>query len=499
MKNFFLQKFFLIVVVLSISMTPLNNRPQVIQSATQKKEREKIIFQWFRTISEVIHLLAERHYKNVDIATVIQNGLRGAVASTGPHSAFFPKKSYKAAMESTSGEFSGIGVSIMNKRPEDNFLMITDVIKGGPSDRAGLKTGDKIVEIDRESLRNLSSDEVVGKLRGKIGTKVKLKIIRNKKPLEFTIKREIIKDQSLLCHKLKNQNIYYISLRIFAENTPSQTAKILKKINGKGCKGIILDIRRNPGGVLESAVAMAGLFLPKKSLVVSTKDKYHKVVANYHTKRNPVWNKNIPIFILVDNFTASASEILAGCMRHYSEKYPNKLSVFIVGTKTFGKGSVQEVIPVSNGCALKITTMLYYIPDDVSIQAEGIAPDFTVKTKISPEKEVRWVKELYGKESSQKNYITAEEAKGLPPKKKEDKAKKEAAEKAKKEFYEKNWEARYKKAVSEDVQIRACVNMISILDIAKKTNPSSVDTRKKAYAFLSKHYVTDKEFELEKL
>lgn len=507
------QKFFALVILAAIATQaacprPPGRKPFLISDSAaitrfnqtpinkSKSNREKDIFTWFRTISEVVHLVSEKHYRNVDFPDFIQSALKAAVPHTDPHSSFFSKKSYKAAMESTSGEFSGIGVSIMSKAPEDNFLMIIDVIQGGPSDKAGLKGGDKIVEIDNESLKGLSSDEVINKLRGKIGTTVKLKIIRAKKPLEFTIKRRIIKDQSLLCYNFANQGVYYLSLKLFAENSTQQTAKILQKVNGVS-NGMIIDLRRNPGGVLDSAVDMAGLFVKKGSLVVSTKDKNQKVISSYFTKGNPVLNKNIPIFILIDNFTASASEILAGCLRHYSEKNQNNLSVFLVGTKTFGKGSVQEVIPISNGCALKITTMLYYLPDDVSIQAKGISPDFVVKPKTIPEKEIRWVQELYGEETALKNHITEQEAAGKPRvlKKKKAPVHPDDVDESKEEMA-KNWEERHRKAINQDAQIQACVNMINMLNVAKQNAPALVDTRQKALAFLKKNYLTDEAVEL---
>ncbi|MBU1008243.1 S41 family peptidase [Candidatus Dependentiae bacterium] len=483
-------------------------KPFLVSAATQypffnanhkekpKQEREKDIFQWFRTISEVVHLISEKHYRHVDFPDFIQNALKSAVPNTDPHSSFFSKKSYLDAMESTSGKFSGIGVSIMSKTPEDNFLIIIDVIQGGPSDQAGLKGGDKIVEVNNESLKGLSSDEVINKLRGKTGTTVKLKVIRAKKPLEFVIKRQVVKDQSLLCYNFTNQGIYYLSLKIFAENSTQQTAKILSKANGS-CNGMIIDLRRNPGGILEAAVDMAGLFIEKNSLVVSTKDKNQKVISSYFTQKNPVLNKNIPIFILIDNFTASASEILAGCLRYYSEKNQNNLSVFLVGTKTFGKGSVQEVVPISNGCALKITTMLYYLPDGNSIQAKGIEPDFVVKPKTIPEKEIQWVKELYGEETALKNHITAEEAAGKPAITKNKIVPPHPDEKEEsKEEMAKNWEERHRKAISQDVQVQACANMINLLNIAKKSTPTLVDTRQKTLDFLKQNYLTDKEVEL---
>jgi len=482
-----------IAIAISLYATPQIGSVPLIKRfpiAKGDQDREKEIFQGFRTISEVVQLMYEKHYVNVNFEEFVHNSLKSGLPTVDPHSAFFTPKSYKAALESTSGEFSGVGVSIMNKVPEDSFLLIIDVIQGGPSYKAGLQNGDKIVEIDDESLKGLSSDEVVNKLRGKIGTTVNMKIIRNKKPLEFKIKREIIKDQSLICYNFKSQGIFYISIKIFAENTARQTAKLLGKINNN-CRGIIIDLRKNPGGILESSVDMSGLFVEQNSLIVSTKDKQKKVVNSYHTQNKPVFNKKIPIFILIDNFTASASEIMAGALRHYSEKNQNDLVVILVGTKTFGKGSVQEVIPISNRCALKITTMLYYLPNDISIQALGIEPDFTIKPKTIPKKEIQWVEELYGKETSLKNYIKngalGEEKK--KPEKKEDS----------KEEIAKNWEERYRKSVGEDPQIKACANMIKLIDVAHQTNKELVSNRTKTIAFLKKNYLDDTEPILEKV
>jgi carboxyl-terminal processing protease len=467
------------------------------QSAKEKdEERKKEIFQWFRTLSEVTHLIEKKHFRDVDFSDFIQNALQSALPKTDAHSSFFPQKLYKSTLESTSGEFSGIGVSIMNKAPEDESLIVIDVISNGPSDKAGLKSGDKIVEVEGEALKGMSSDEIITKLKGKTGTKLSIKVIRKKKPLEFKITRDIIKDESALCYHFKNQNVSYLSLKIFADNAAQQLGKLILKAQKHKGKGIVLDLRRNPGGVLESAVEMASLFVDKGSLIVSTKDNKQKVVSKYYTHRNPVLDSDLPIFILIDNFTASAAEILSGALKHYSDKISNdarnkrNLMVFLVGTETFGKGSVQEVIPISNGCALKITTMLYYLPDDTSIQAKGISPDFVINPKTIPSEEIKWVTELYGKESSLKNHISVNEVQGKP----EDKEKKKEEEKE-----ELSWEERHQKAISHDVQIQACVNMINLLDIAKKSNPKMVENRQKALVFLKNNYLTDEDAELEKI
>jgi len=456
-------------------------------------EAEKNIFKWFRTFSEVIHLVNQKHYKKVDTATFIQDALKAALPKTDPHSSFFPRESYKSAIESASGKFSGIGISIMNKAPEEDYLVIIDVIQGGPSDKAGIKPGDQIVAVDGKVLKGLSSDEIVTKLRGKVGTMVKLKILREKKPMELEIKREVIKDQNLLCYHFEKTNIYYFSIKMFADNTPTQMHRLLKKAQANNCKGCIFDLRRNPGGVLDSAVAMVSLFVPKGSLVASTKNQAGKTINTYHTKTNPIFTAKCPVKILIDNFTASASEIFSGCLKHYSSQPNSKLPVVLVGTGSFGKGSVQEVIPVSNGCALKLTTMTYFLPNDTPIQAEGIKPDIIVQAKVIPEKETKWIKELYGKESALKHHIPAH---NKP--KEEKKPGKSSLEKESKAELAKNWEQRYREALTKDTQVQACVNMISMLNIARKGKASPMP-RKEALSFLGQHFLTDKEDKLTRI
>ena len=284
------------------------------------KDNKKEIYPWLGTVAEVISLIEKKSFRDVNFAEFIQEALKAAVPHVDAHSAFFSKQSYKETIESTAGKFSGIGVSIISKTPEDDTLVIVNVIEGGPAYKAGIKGGDKIIQVEDEKLRGLATEEVINKLKGKVGTEVQIKIIRNKKPLEFKIKRDVIKDQTSLCYHFKKQNIYYLSLKMFNEPAAKQISTLLKKANKGKAKGLILDLRKNPGGILNSAVDMASFFLPKKSLIVTTKDKNHKVTARYQTKSNPILNSNIPIFILIDNFTASAAEILAVFFKIFLKK-----------------------------------------------------------------------------------------------------------------------------------------------------------------------------------
>ncbi len=481
-------------------------------------EAERDIFQWFQTYSEVVSLVENKAFRTVDFGQFIQDSLKAAVSQVDAHSAFFSRESYKSAIESTSGEFSGIGVSIISKTPEDEALAIIDVVQQGPAEKAGLHAGDKIVAVDGEKLRGLSTDEVVAKLKGRIGTKVNLKVVRDKKPMSFKVPRELIKDQTSLCYLFKQQSVYYLSLKIFNEMSAKQISDLLSKANEGRCHGIILDLRRNPGGTLDAAIEMAELFLDKGSMVAMTRDRNRKLVAEYKTSKDPMLKSDVPIFILIDNFTASAAEILAGCLKYHSEKSSSKrkLMVFLLGIDTFGKGSVQELIPIKNGCALKLTSMLYFLPGDTSIQAEGIKPDFLVKPKMVPADEMRWVQELYGKESSLKNFITKEEVAGKPKKKKDGEGggfwnrlfsssttteidvaavpAEDADDDSKK-----SWEERQQESLAADQQVQTCVNMISFLHMARKGYPTEVTTRSKALKFLKERFVTDDPVVLEKI
>lgn len=504
--------------VVAAKKRPIKAKKDIKQSKAPG-DSERDIFQWFQTYSEVVSLVENKAFRQVDFGQFIQDSLKAAVSQVDAHSAFFSRESYKSALESTSGEFSGIGVSIISKTPEDEALAIIDVVQQGPAEKAGLHAGDKIVEVDGEKLRGLATDEVVAKLKGRIGTKVALKVIRDKKPMSFKVPRELIKDQTSMCYFFKKQSVYYLSLKIFNEMSAKQISDLLSKANEGKCHGIILDLRRNPGGTLDAAIEMAELFLDKGSLVAMTRDRKRKLVAEYKTSKDPVLKSDVPIFVLIDNFTASAAEILAGCLKHHSEKNSGKrkLMVFLLGIDTFGKGSVQELIPIKNGCALKLTSMLYYLPGDLSIQADGIKPDFLVKPKMVPAEEMRWVQELYGKESSLKNFITREEVAGKPKKKKtssggfwkmlfgsdeESEGESDPAPDGKEvdtDENKKNWDQRQQEALTGDQQVQTCVNMISFLHLARKAHPQEVATRSKALKFLKERFLTDDVTVLEKI
>jgi len=474
----------------------------------QKEEApfDEQVFTWARTIAEVMHQMHQKHYKVTNFDQCVIKGLDAILNTADPHSNILDPKTYKMMLEATSGEFFGIGIVIDNTRSsKDKFLVVVDTIADGPADKAGVKQFDKIVEIDGTSLEGITTDEATAKLKGERNTKVTIKVLRegHSELLSFDITRDVIKEQHSLCFYIEDQHIYYLSLSMFSDTSASQLEKLLQKAKRTSCKGLILDLRNNSGGLLNSAVDIAGLFLQKGSTVVITKDKSGEVTDSYKTNREPIAH-DIPIFILINNFTASAAEILAGALKIHADQSSSKKSnhmVFLVGTKTFGKGSVQEVIPLqsavatdaklptNHNCAIKITTSLYFLPNDTTVQGEGITPDFDIERRTPPTDSQLWFTKNYGRESALPNYIKAK------PEDEKEKKKKEEEEKNKKKE-RKTWSERAQHMLETDNQLREAINLINLLDMAHHTCIAQVKTRQDALNFMQNIVVTGKQLKL---
>ncbi|HEV2601298.1 MAG TPA: S41 family peptidase [Candidatus Babeliales bacterium] len=471
------------------------------------KQEEKIsisfdeaIFNWVRVLAEVLQATGQKHYKVADPETCMIKAIDAFLTFLDPHSNFLDPKTYKAILESTSGEFFGIGIVIDNTRQQkDKFLLIIDTIAEGPSDLAGVKALDKIVEIDGQSLEGMTTEEATLKLKGERNTTVHVKILRDNHPdiISLDIKRDIIKEQNSLCFYIEEHNVYYVSLSSFTETAATQIETLLKKAQQKPYKGLILDLRNNSGGLLTSAIDIAGLFLEKGSEVVSTKNKFDKVTERYTTNRQPSTNNAPPIFILINNYTASAAEILAGCLMLHSNQYAKaagdkkqkQLMVFLVGTRTFGKGSVQEVIPVSNNCAMKITTSLYFLPFNTAIQGLGIEPDFDIQRRQPPTDQMIWFNQFYGSERALTNSIKSPDQKDQTDQEKKKKTDKKAD-------VQKTWSERAKEALLKDNQFRETLSLINIFDAIQTYSPERVATRPKAVEYMSSLYVTSEKINL---
>lgn len=483
--------FFTLIALAALYVHSTLGEQKPAQEAAKPTDFSEVAYNWTRTFAEVLQKADEKHYKIAAPEDCFIKAIDGFLNCLDPHSTFLDPKAYKSILESTSGEFFGIGIVIDNTRnSKDKFLLVIDTVAAGPADTAGVKPLDKIIEIDGKPLEGMSTEEATAMLKGERNTKAHIKVMRENSPdmLSFDITRDVIKEQSSLCFYLPEHNVYYLSLTIFSDNAAKQIKELLEKSRKKQYKALILDLRNNSGGLLTAGVDIAGLFLDKGSLVVVTKDKNNKELERYETHENPVANDQLPIFILINNYTASAGEILAGCLKLHSQnfatkannKQQRKLMVFLVGTKTFGKGSVQEVIPVSNNCAMKITTSLYFLPQDISIQGIGIEPDFVVEKRFPPTNQITWFTKFYGREQALEHHITVR-------KEEEDKAEK------KKENTKETWADRAREMLEKDNQFRETLTLVNLLNTAKTTCPANVSDREKAVKYMRSIYVASEE------
>lgn len=467
-------------------LRPEQTSPSMSQTSTSTLDTEKIIYNWSSTLAEVMNLAVQKHVDLEHIERAMIKAIDSFCTTLDPHSSFLDPKTYKSMLESTSGEFYGIGIVIDNTRKsKDKHLLVIDVTPDGPADKVGVKPLDKIIEADGKSFENLATEELIAMLRGERGSKVTIKVIREGQPdlLTFEITRDVVKEQNSLSFHIKDHNICYLALTTFNENSARQLEQLLANVHKKNYKGLILDLRNNSGGLLSSVIEIAGLFLPKGSLVVITKDRHGKEIERYVTTRDPIAPTTIPIFILVNNYTASAAEILAGFLKTHadqtaaSQKCPQSL-VFILGSKTFGKGSVQEVRPVSNNCAVKITTSLYYLPDGSTIQGTGIEPDFVVDRMLPATEQMQWFTKYYGHEKNLENYIKPKDA---PAEQKFSEASKQSEQKNAKD----RWAQRARQLLETDNQLREAIMLINMLNSASKQCAKIIENRKTALEFLS--------------
>ncbi len=492
---------FTIFTIILISLGFITIIPESSKPENTKKENnfEEQIYDWTRTFAKVLQTTNEKHYKIPNAEKCMIAAINGFLSNTDPHSAFFPPKEYKDIMESTSGQFYGIGIVIDNTRnSKDKFLTVVDTVPDGPADSAGMQPFDKIIEVEGKKLDGLSTEEITALIKGERNTQVQVKVLREgeKDLLEFDITRDIVKQQNSLCFYLPQQHIYYLALSTFTQNAINQMQELLKKSKEKQYKGLIIDLRNNSGGLLNAVVDIAGMILDKNSLVVTTKNKFDKETGRYATTNDPIINNTLPIFILINNYTASAAEILAGALKIHSQELAKKpgrqkkLMVFIVGEKTFGKGSVQEVIPIGNNCGMKITTSLYFLAQDTPVQALGVEPDFFIKRSLPQTKQMEWLTEFYGRETTLQNHIKPN---GQVDKNEENNIKKKTDKKTK------TWSKRAKQLLATDNQLRAAINLINLLNVAQTCCPDKVKNREEAVSFLNQNFITDKKIKMEEV
>ena len=324
-------------------------------------------YDYLKFLGESIEKIKSDYVEHVDNKEIVESAINGILSSLDPHSSFLNAKSLNDMKVQTKGEFGGLGIEVTM---ENGFVKVISPIDNTPAYKAGVKSGDYITHLDKTSVIGLTLDEAVGKMRGPIGSKIKITIGRkNQEPFDLVIKRDVIKITSVRSRLEKD--VGYVRITTFSEQTNKSTKEAVKKIlKNKNLKGFVLDLRNNPGGLLEQAVAISDLFL-EQGEIVSTRGRDSENPETYKAKPGDVIN-GLPLVVLINSGSASASEIVAGALQDHKR-------AIILGTQSFGKGSVQTIIPVNPFGALRMTTAKYFTPSGRSIQKKGIAPDIIVE------------------------------------------------------------------------------------------------------------------------
>ena len=317
--------------------------------------------------TKVIQTVEQYYVDEENISDIVDKSLEGLLANLDAHSSFMNKKKYKDMKIQTEGEFGGLGITVGMR---DGALTVIAPIEGTPADKAGLKSEDIILKINDKSTLNMTIDEAVGVMRGKPGTKINITVVRKKepKPLNIDIIRAIIKIDSVYTKKIEDSDILYIRVTSFDKKVVDGVKKALVKNKDK-MKGLILDLRNNPGGLLNQAVGLVDIFVDKGP-IVSQKGRLERENEVYNATEAGTY-KDVPIVVLVNGGSASASEIVSGALQDHKR-------AVLIGQKTFGKGSVQVILPIGQEEALRITVARYYLPSGRTIQAKGVIPDVEV-------------------------------------------------------------------------------------------------------------------------
>lgn len=358
------------------------------ERSSAQQQQQSLPLDELRNFSEVFGKIKSDYVESADDKALLENAIRGMLSGLDPHSSYLNQEEFKELQVGTTGEFGGLGIEV---GMEDGFVKVISPIDDTPAQAAGVKAGDLVIRLDDTPVKGMSLNDAVKMMRGKPGTKITLTIVREgeQKPLKITITRDIIKVKSVKFRSLE-AGYGYLRITSFQTQTGDQVAKAVSELrqqHGDELKGLVLDLRNNPGGVLGAAVSVSDAFL-EKGLIVYTEGRVKDAQLRYTATPNDVL-KGAPLVVLVNGGSASASEIVAGALQDHKR-------AIIMGSRTFGKGSVQTIFPMSNNSAVKLTTARYYTPSGRSIQAEGIEPDITLaamKLAAAEEAEREMVKE----------------------------------------------------------------------------------------------------------
>lgn len=361
-----MRKKFIIILILSSVVLAFAS---LSISGIERKTKDEL-YQKVELFSDALVIISSDYVEEVNFKDLIYGALKGMLSSLDAHSQFMDPDTHKELKVETEGKFGGLGIEITIK---DGLLTVVTPIEDTPAWKAGLKAQDRIVKINNELTRDITLTEAVKKLRGKPGEPVNITVLREseKKILEFKIVRDIIKIKDIKEARILEENIAYIRLVEFRENTPQDLDVALKNLQKEGMQALILDLRNNPGGLLDVAVKVTEKFIQKGKLIVFTKGRKERQNLEFFSRENlPLLD--LPMVVLINAGSASGSEIVAGCLKDYQR-------AIIIGEKSFGKGSVQTVIPLSDGSALRLTTSKYFTPKGYQIHEKGVVPDIAVE------------------------------------------------------------------------------------------------------------------------
>lgn len=423
------------------------------QGTKEKSDKKGVVTQQqrieaYNKLTKIFNTIETYYVDDVDINEIVDKAVEGLLSNLDAHSAYLTEKKFKDLQAQTDGEFGGLGITVGMK---DGALTVIAPLDDTPAEKAGLKSGDVILKIDDESTLNMTIDDSVNRMRGKPKTSIKLTIVRKGegKPLEFSIVRDVIKVKSVHTKKIENTKYLYVRVNSFDKNVTPSVISELKKA-GK-IDGIVLDLRNNPGGLLNQAVGLSDLFI-KNGVIVSQKGRIKEENVEYKADGKAPY-PNIPIVVLVNGGTASASEIVSGALQDHKR-------ALVLGEDTFGKGSVQVVLPIDKTEAIKLTTAKYYLPSGRTIQAVGIKPDIVVHPGEVPQSEGGF--EI--KEADLKNHLENELQKIDKEPKKNDK---ESSEQNHKKTDDKKLITQ--KDVGGDIQLKSAIDTLKAWSIIKNT------------------------------
>ncbi|AHJ13263.1 MULTISPECIES: S41 family peptidase [Sulfurospirillum] len=416
--------------------------------AADNAEGEKSRLASLAKFTRVLATIEKYYVDDIKIDDIVKKSIEGLLTNLDAHSSYLDEKHFKDLKIQTDGEFGGLGITVGQR---DGALTVIAPMEGTPADKAGVKAGDIILKINKQSTLNMTIDEAVNIMRGKPNTSIELTLVREgeNKPLTISIVRDIIKIESVYSKIIENENILYVRVVNFDKNIVGDVQEAINK--HKNVKGIVLDLRNNPGGLLNQAVGLVDIFVDE-GIIVSQKGRVESENAEYKATKSGT-NTKLPLVVLVNGGSASASEIVSGALQDHKR-------AIIIGEKTFGKGSVQAVLPVVDNEAIRLTIARYYLPSGRTIQAEGVTPDITVYPGDVPTK----ANEQTLKEKDLKKHLEGElkkvdenktEVKETKPK-----AKTKEAMKADKEIVS-------QENLFKDLQLKSAVDAIKILAIKK--------------------------------